>query len=232
MIKERKIDGEPRLVIPESLKPRPDQTLPKLTYDTLLELEQNQWSTIGIIVTFIDIDGNVMLLKHRGSSKSEPGAWGPLSETSKHSGQVIEQPIETLFRGIREELGITNLGEEPRGLWMHKHGGWVINQWPLGSKRNGEGVSKYVAGISFPIFVSDSTKVRLESFHHATEEVSDMCFMSPNNVAELLLRPGVEDLLDQLNEAGLLELNPYSDLQPVDFSAVYSASLQDIELGK
>lgn len=25
MIKERKIDGEPRLVIPESLKPRPDQ---------------------------------------------------------------------------------------------------------------------------------------------------------------------------------------------------------------
>jgi hypothetical protein len=161
------------LKVPDSLLPSQGKTLPHIDLETLEELRANSWKRLGIMVPFIDSDMNLMMLKHNGRDKNSHGALGPLGETSQHSGVIIEQPLETLFRGMVEELGV----ERPQDLdlWMHGEAGWMIHQWPHGINAPGE-YSSHV----------EATK---------------------------LLMPGID-----------------TPLKRIDFSELYRASLQDIEL--
>lgn len=215
------------LPVPESLLPGKNSTLPELKASTLEELKNAGWVRVGLMVAFVDSKGKIMMLEHNGNSKNGHGVLGPLGETSQHSGPIIEQPLETLYRGIQEEMGIqypSNLE-----LWMHQKDGWTINQWPRGV----EYPNQYACAISFPIFLPDSVRDYLLSIPHGTEEVRNISFVSPEILMlmdETELRPGVKDWLRQLASANLLDPNEKGDLHPIDFSGIYASALRDIEL--
>jgi len=226
---ERELTTEQSLSIPESLLPNPDEQFPTLDFEVLQDLEAQGWQRIGLMVAFVTSDGAVMMLGHHARDKNTEGALGPLGETSKQSGPIIEQPIETLYRGLQEELAV----QEPAGLelWTYAHGGWVINQWPRGYQHPGQ----YACAISFPVFISDETKETLLSSLRATEEIGSLQFATPEVILEAedeTLRPGVKGWLTQMRDAGLLDPASYGPLTPLSFSTIYEASLSDIVLGQ
>ncbi|HSX27619.1 MAG TPA: hypothetical protein VLG25_02455 [Patescibacteria group bacterium] len=227
MLLEREPLPETQLIVPDALLPNSKQRLPELNSETLALLGEFGWSRVGLMVAFIDSAGNVMMLGHNGRDKNNHGALGPLGETSQQSGPVIEQPIETLFRGIQEELGI----QQPSNLefWMHSRGGWVINHWPRGN----DYANQFACAISFPVFINDAVRGHLSSIPHGTEEISSMSFLSADEILamdETALRPGVKAWLSQLINADLLNPDQNQKLQKVDFSNIYESSLRDIEL--
>ena len=172
-------EKEPALAVPESLLPNRDLVLPKLTPEVLEELRDAGWSRVGLMVAFLDKEDNIMMLEHNIRQKNGHGALGPLGETSQHSGPIIEQPIETLYRGIQEELGIQH--PERLELFMRPAGGWVVNQWPRGD----DYPDQYACAISFPVFLSDSVKEYLLSIPHGTEEVGNLHFIPVDTVMEM-----------------------------------------------
>lgn len=215
------------LAIPDSLIPHNDTFLPSLDHTTLIDLQEKGWATVGLMAALINTDGNILMLRHNGRDKNDHGALGPLGETSKQSGPVIEQPLETLLRGLGEELGV----EEPAdlNLWMRSRGGWVVNQWPRGKNYP----DQFACALSFPVFMTDDTVAHLLSVPHANEETSGLEFMAPSTILDMdesELRPGVKPWLRQLMVGGLLNENRYASLQKVDFSRIYESSLRDIEL--
>lgn len=221
------LGSEPVLTVPDTLLLQADLPLPNLTYEMLDELKRGGWKTVGLMVAFTDSDGNIMLLEHNARDKNEPGVLGPLGETSQYSGPIIEQPIQTLFRGIQEELAVQRPTE--LDFWIYQSGGWIVNQWPRGKCYTGE----FACAISFPVFVPDEIKNYLLAIPHGSEEVCGLDFYSPEaifSMPEPDLRPGTKKWLEQLDRAGVLTPQEHGILMPVDFSSIYEASLRDVEL--
>lgn len=217
------------LIVPESLKPRGGVLLPELTYDVIKELGHAGWSRVGIMVAFVDSDGQVMMLAHHQRDKNQDGALGPLGETTRESKPIIEQPLQTLFRGIKEELGVKYPGS--LNIEMNQDSSWVINQWPRGNNFPGE----FSCAISFPVFITDSVKTSLLAIPHATEETKGLNFISPEAIMatdDQHLRPGVKSWLHQLEQAGLLTPEQNGSLRKVDFSSIFEASLKDLVITK
>ena len=220
-------DVEPDLRIPDSLLSSEDHALPQLTSEVLNELREAGWSRVGLMIALVDSDGDILMLNHNARDKNSHGALGPLGETSQEAGPVIEQPFETLYRGIQEELGIQHPGE--LDLWMYPHAGWVINHWPRGNDYPNE----FACAISFPIFVSDAAKEYLLAIPHGTEEIHGLQFIDSATISSMgedKLRPGVKNWLRQLTDAGLLDPTCRADLERVDFSNLFVASQEDIRL--
>jgi len=170
--------------------------------------------------------GEIAMISHVGRDKNKPNALGPLGETSQQAGPVIEQPLETLYRGIGEELGI----KEPQslGLRIAKSEGWVINQWPRGINYPEE----YACAISFAAFMPRGLLQHLVAGPHGNDEANGLRAMHPEVVmqtAEEHLRPGVKGWLAQLQRGMLLDPDA-RPLVEVDFSGVYQTALQDIDL--
>lgn len=227
MLREQETLVASRFSVPESLKPDNTRPLPTLDIDSLGRLAESGWSRVGLMVAFTDSDGNIMLMNHNRRDKNSQGALGPLGETSKYAGPIIEQPLETLYRGVQEELAV----EQPAdlGLWMYQAGGWVINQWPRGTSYPGQ----YACAISFPVFVPDAVKAHLLDIPRGTEEIGGVDFFAPGDILgmdDAKLRPGVKQWLTQLETSGLLDPEHFNGLQPVDFSPIYSSALRDIDL--
>lgn len=231
MFAEQGTDTGSLFLIPDALKTTNSEILPQLTPEILNDLHDYGWSTVGLIATLVAPDGSLLLLQHKGRSKNAPGTWGPLSETSQASDTMIEQPVETLFRGIQEELAIRRPGD--LSLWVRPQG-WVINKWPRGDQYPGE----YGCGISIPIFISEATKQLLELSQPSTAETSGLRFMSRASIksGEYPLRAGVENWLTQLEDTGLLERSKTERLQYLDLSSAHTAPyinfLRAIDLGK
>lgn len=212
------------LDIPLELRPNPKQILPEITPFTLTRLSEYGWKKLGILVAIVDTAGKVLMLEHKAREKNVEGALGPLGETSKASGPIVEQPLQTLFRGLKEELG-TDYPEE-MGFSLHQAGGWAINRWPLGTH--------VACGVSFPVFVDDPTREHILGIAHVGEEVGAGEFMSPKDIMgmeDALLRPGVKPWLAQLGRAGLMAPgSEFGGVVPVSFTNLFEASLTDIEL--
>ena len=227
MLREQELLLPPKFSIPESLRPKSNQPLPQLDFETLHQLGEAGWSRVGLMVAFVDSEGQVMLMEHNGRDKNGHGALGPLGETSKSAGPVIEQPLETLYRGIQEELGLERPSE--LGLWMYREAGWTINRWPRGINYPGQ----YACAISFPIFVPDAVKTQLLEMPRGTEEIGGIGFFAASEIDAMddqCLRPGVRQWLSQLDAEGLLDPSRFGRLEPLDFSPIYASSLKDIEL--
>ena len=216
------------LAVPTELQPSPQRQLPEITSETLDRLQEAGWFGVGLLVALVDTDGSVLMLEHHARDKNLEGMLGLLSETSKISRPIIEQPMQTLFRGFKEELGKDN--PNSMGLSMHQAGGWVINQWPHGVNRP----DMFACGISFPVFVDDETREDILRIEHNGEEVGAAEFMDPAIVLEMddtMLRPGIKPLLTQLGTAGLLSSGAdFGGLVPVSFNDVFEASFTDIRL--
>ncbi len=228
------------LQIPTGLMPHSGKLLPALDENTLWELQLNSWNTIGSIAAFVDSENNIMLLSHNVSEKNATaGALGPLSETGRISNgniepKIIEQPLETFHRGIREELGVDDPAQ--LGLETAENSHWVINQWHQGEDMLGHDF--YVCGVSFVVFLPDEAKAALLSSWRETEEISSLHFTPIEDILDghldEPLRSGVKPWLKQLNDAQLLTRDSTSR-RALDFSSVRRDidfnSFHDIELG-
>ena len=225
---EQQYGPRPTLTIPDSLMPQPGLLLPALSEEILQELSDAGWSRVGIMVAFLDPEGRIFMLEHRGRDKNAMGALGPMGETSQRSGPIIEQPIETLVRGVTEEIGHPRPAE--LGFYSHTDSSWIVNTWPTGTDYPGQ----YSCAISFPVFLSDETARLFAEMQPGNTEISGARgFLYPDEILDLddeYLRPGVKAWVEQLASADLLHTDPNQSLQPIDFSHVYHTSLEDIAL--
>lgn len=219
--------GSPELVIPDVLQPAPGLILPPLSFETVTELREAGWSRVGLLVPLITHAGRLLILKHNKSDKADEGMLGPLGETSKEALPVIEQPLETLERGLREELGV----KEPAhlGIKMRAESGWFTHAWPRGVNYPGE----YACAISPAVYVPELAESALLSRKHGNEEICGLAVMTPEEVldtAEHRLRPGMPDWITKLCESGFMHWPHESESRILDFSSVFSAGLVDLDL--
>ncbi len=86
------------------------EVVPALSDRELKALFRDGWSRVGVVALILDEDGNALLLEHTASDKTTDGMWGSLGETSlaRYHGDEweLEPPMNTLLRGISEELGL------------------------------------------------------------------------------------------------------------------------------
>lgn len=160
---------------------------------TLSDLElrglyQDGFSRVGVLPLILDSYGNILLLQHRQSDKTESGMWGTLGETSKvrpeGTGWVMEPPSVTVLRGIQEELGVTPQPEELRQPdRVHS----FHMSWPVGV--NHAGASAYA--ICPVLVVSDQLRAAILAAP-PTAEIARRQFMSPDQINNLtFMRPGM-----------------------------------------
>lgn len=220
------MEAPPQLAVPDALSRQNNCLLPSLTPEVINELRAQGWYRIGIMAAFVDSSGRVMMLEHRGRDKNPDGVLGPLGETTRSSGAIIEQPLETLFRGITEELGVQSPGS--LDIHLHPKDGWVINSWPAGDNSPGQ----LSCAISFPVLLPDRVKTSLLTPLCNTAEVRRVRFMTPEeifNTPDGGLRPGVKPWLQQLDTARLLnpaEFGTLIKLCPVgDYSPSWGEDL-------
>jgi hypothetical protein len=223
-----------QLKVPETLLPDSDfsRALPLLDDRLVEELRGSGWSKLGIMVAVIDSDGRILMLRHRVSDKSSEGMLGPLGETTKSTPKedgfplLIEQPLETLYRGLIEETAV----EDPTSLelYIHKSGGWEVNQWPRGIQYPDE----FNCAISFPVFVTDEVKDRILAIQSRTEEIDGATFVYPHEIMGDNLeayRPGVQSWLAQLTQSDLINPIGRGGLEAVNFTQV-TLGMQDVDL--
>jgi hypothetical protein len=185
-----------QLSFPDTLRPLSSSVeFPQITGDNLQQLNEQGWFRIGVATAILDVDGNVLILKHAESDKNTAGVHGPLCETMKAiPGSGAESVKTTLSRCIQEELGI-----DPARLSLSTPTGiapYFITQWPAGNKE--EYTDKFVFGIC-PITFADSESVRLiTSSFRPNNEVSSIEFLPLEEVPSRELRVGVSDWLSSL----------------------------------
>lgn len=218
----------PELAIPDTLHPEAGRVLPSLSFDTITQLSDSGWSRIGLMVPLITRASRLIMLQHNETTKTTAGMIGPLGETSKGVHPVIEQPLETLHRGLREETGT----REPQtlGLRMRTSGGWFINRWPVGIAYP----DSYALAICPPVYVPPHTEERLLSHGHSNDEVNKMHVMSPNDIKDTpveQLRPGVLEWLAQLEDTtDFMEWPGKDRSREIDFSSVFASVMVDLDL--
>ncbi len=210
------------LMIPASLRGQEGKThLPHLPADIKDEIAACGWVGIGVMVALVTEDAGIMLIKGRETKKYKAGTLGPLGETSKQidgmSGipPLVEQPLSTLYRGITEELGLTE--PETLDLRMKRMGGWTVNQWPRGDAYP----NQWNCALSFAVHIGPDVEELLLTINPQNDEVSGVTKLPVEFVLsdrEGLYRPGVHDWLGQLAANGLLEAT--EDIAPISFDTI------------
>ncbi|MGH7240805.1 MAG: hypothetical protein ACREGB_00745 [Candidatus Saccharimonadales bacterium] len=219
--------GSPELATPDILQSAPGAMLPSLTYEITDELSTAGWHRLGILVLLVTRASELMVLVSTESAKAREGMLGPLGETSKGLPPVIEQPIETLERGIREELGVKQVSH--LGMQMRTNNGWFTYPWPVGVNHPGE----YAFGICPALYVPELTEQALLSRPIANEEVKQVKVASVEEILDLpddTLRPGFRGLVAKLQDTGLMRWPNEGESGVIDFSPVFSTGLVDLDL--
>jgi hypothetical protein len=215
-------DIQQSLAIPASLRSQEGSThLPHLHADIKSEIASCGWVGIGVMVALITEDADIMLIKGRETKKYRAGTLGPLGETSKQIDgmqgvpPLVEQPLSTLYRGISEELGLTE--PEELDLRMKRTGGWTVNQWPRGDAYP----NQWNCALSFAVHIGHDVEDLLLSINPQNDEVSGVTKLPVEFVlsdTDGLYRPGVHDWLGQLATNGLLEAT--EDVVPIAFDSI------------
>ena len=210
------------LAVPETLRIQEGNThLPHLHADIKSEIAEYGWVGIGVMVALITEDTDIMLIKGRETKKYRAGTLGPLGETSKQIDgmqgvpPLVEQPLSTLYRGISEELGLTE--PEALDLRMRRMGGWTVNQWPRGDAYP----NQWNCALSFAVHIGRDVEELLLSINPQNDEVSGVVKLPVDFVlsdTEGLYRPGVHNWLGQLAANGLLDST--DDVAPIAFDSI------------
>ena len=212
----------------------PEKQLPLLPPDIKQSITSLGWVGIGIMVALVNEDGKVILLRGRQTPKYQAGTLGPLGETSKQVEStdanippLIEQPLSTLYRGITEELGLTE--PENLSLRIKRKQAWRINKWPRGDSYPNE----WNCAISFAVHVSKDVEELIRTIEPHNDEIMGVDMLSVDAILEDIpgnYRQGTQDWLGQLVVAGLLQGND-RDLATIDFSSV-TLGTKDIQVTK
>ncbi len=189
------------------------------------------WAGVGIMVALVTEEQNIMMLIGRETPKYRAGTLGPLGETSKQvEGKdgippLVEQPLSTLYRGLSEELGVTE--PEQLGIKMKRQNAWRMNQWPRGD----DYPNQWNCAISFAIHIPKNTEALFESIDPHNDEVAGIQTLAVDEIMDSepsLFRAGVQDWLWQLSSEGLITPSA-EDLQVIDFSSVIMGS-KDVQI--
>ena len=108
--------------------------LPVFDDSRLRMLHEEGWNRVGVLGLVLDSEGNALFLQHAASDKNPQGAWGTLGETSltlkNNEEWVIENPLQTLIRGMQEELGVPVSVNDIR---MPERSPFFHMGWPVGT---------------------------------------------------------------------------------------------------
>ncbi|MCL2173999.1 NUDIX domain-containing protein [Candidatus Saccharibacteria bacterium] len=190
-----------QLEIPDRLRPEAHPgKFPDLTFDDLQSLKSLGWSRVGAAAIFVDPNKNVLVLEHRpDGDKILECQWGVMTETCQEGDHYIENPLETLVRGIKEELRI-----DPYTIkaCVDKNSPWFVHQFPVGGKHENE----FVFGICSVIFVDENDAELLTQTDYTNHlEIVSSCFRPLVEIYNLPLRAGIEGCLNQIENSGLLD---------------------------
>lgn len=192
--------------VPKSLhQTRGFMDFPRLAPEDLKSLQDLGWSRVGVAAIFVNPKNEILVLKHQPDGDKILGIqYGVLSETSRvlHGGNYsdsIEQPLETLLRGVKEELGI-NLRQI--NALVPTTNPWIFSQeWPVGGKHGTE----RIFAICSVIFVDEtSAKLLVKQYRKGNKEIAAANFMTLDMIPSLPLRDGTRESLDQIYSSGLL----------------------------
>lgn len=164
----------------------------------LRKMYENNLHRYGLLVGIFDLDGNMLMLEHAGSDKTQDGMWGPLGETSKvqraPTGEWrVEPTVATLMRGIQEELGVQL---SPQDIFVTANEPAMMTTWPVGVRYG----RQHGAAYSPVIYISETAKQLILS-SATSEEVRSKRLMDPGEVLALThVRPGTHRWLSEIVE--------------------------------
>lgn len=206
------------LEFPKSLQPEStSDMLPHATIEDLKALKATGFVRFGLVTAVLTESGQIMMLRHNASSKTNQDALGPLAETSQIvNGQTPPRPEstkETFLRSLSEEIGI----EEPdsiEGVRAKTLGAWTLFSWPVGVNHE----AQYAAAISPVLLIDDELADRFRDEFKPNEEASEIIFRDPNELfTERNLRPGTLKWLGAVASSNLFLPDTYNT-RPVDFT--------------
>jgi len=166
--------------------------LPEVVPEDVRALARKGYVRMGVLALFVNDNGEVLMLRHKRSTKNRAGQLGPLGETMEATlapdGDIldIEQPVQCLTRGMLEELELAPKSIELRG--------YFTTDWETG---DGVGVAFAICPV---IDCGDGARFLRDP---NTPEIAGTIFMKPDDIMVLPdeeLRPGVKLLIRELQE--------------------------------
>ncbi len=214
--------------------------LEELTEEQLRTIRASGFIAVGIVAAImshaVPHDPRLLMLHHKPyhSKVQAGGAWGPLAETARvhqNGSTTVESPFGTMWRAIREELGI-ELGF-PR---MHARtlGATTHYRWPVGHN------STAVAFGTVPIvhLAEPGAEDVITKAFRPTSETDDVRFMSPDEIRDMpdeALRAGTRGWLEvvmhsplAVHEGPFVPVPPRTSHMP---AGTLDAILADLDLG-
>ena len=193
------------------------ELVPTLTDAELRQLHAEGIQRVGIVALLVDSERQrMLLLEHTQSEKSQAGMWGALGETAlvatQGDGWKIEAPMDTLARGLQEELKVpASTGQ----LWVPRRLPFFSLEWPVGVN------STDTAFAICPVVVVSDELAAAIGNAEATEEVSTNTFTPIDQASAYDMRPGMErwlphaiDAIDKNAGSGLVVVHlPVDELQ-------------------
>ncbi|MBL8121547.1 hypothetical protein JNM87_02250 [Candidatus Saccharibacteria bacterium] len=167
-----------------------------LTPDFRLAVAAAGFQRIGIVATMIS-NGQLLMARHKQSPKLNGNVWGPLSETSQSQDTVYETATETLWRGMREELGM-----DPPSLTLATHmRRFMACEW------NGENPRERSYAIVPIIHLPQETRQYMLDTFRPTPEIDAIGFWRPETIRSQApqLRSGVLEWLSAVTESPLFK---------------------------
>jgi hypothetical protein len=177
--------------------------LPVISPEDLTTVRVSGWARVGIVAAIIDDRDRLLMLDHHPNDKLAESALGPLAETSqafRDEGNLhIESAVQTLARGIREELGLADPGT--LDLQAQPVGAWITSTWPVGDRHE----QQQALAICPIVHIGPRQREALLDTFKPTEEIQAVRFINPADiVAEHRTRPGTAAWLGNVMASRLL----------------------------
>lgn len=196
---------------------------------TLERARQAGYEKIGVGIALLNSAGEILVIDHKGSSKLVDHTLGITSETVTFD---IENPgraepiIRTIGRCLLDEVSLNPVTTH---VTTKLDGAYTLTDWPVGNRSLGQ----KLLGINVALLLDGPAAERVAHLE-PNQETYGAYFVDREQLTRQgwsgNLRPGTQDCLHSLGEAGLLEVLEISEARLVFPDDDYSAAGEDIRL--